>query len=179
MTCWTRLGQALALQAHPAGEPAHGLGVLGGLVDGLGEQPDRADRRLELVADVGHEVPADRLDPALPGAVLDQRQHQPGAQRGDPGGDGARRGQLAASGQLGLADLAVAAYLRGPASASSSTSSSWPRTSPRAYAGAEALSTTSCSSTTTALLRSTESTAATPGGSSGSGRGSPASAGAR
>ena len=43
-----------------------------------------------------------------------------------------------------------------------------PRTSPRAYAGAEAFTTVSVSSTITALLRSTESTVATSGGTIGS-----------
>ena len=51
--------------------------------------------RLQLVADVGDEVAAYGLDPALAGAVLDQGQHQVRAQRRDPGGDvpgRARRG---------------------------------------------------------------------------------------
>src|SRR6478672_2725942 len=56
-------------------------------------------------------------------------------------------------------------------SASSSEDRAVPRTRPRAYAGAEALSTTSLSSTTTALERSTESTVATPGGTTGSSTG--------
>ncbi len=43
-----------------------------------------------------------------------------------------------------------------------------PRTSPRAYAGAEAFTTVSVSSTITALLRSTERTVATSGGTTGS-----------
>ncbi|UMG91320.1 hypothetical protein [Nocardioides sp. TF02-7] len=43
-----------------------------------------------------------------------------------------------------------------------------PRTNPIAYAGADAFTTTSPSSTTTALLRSTDSTVATPGGTNGS-----------
>ena len=50
----------------------------------------------------------------------------------------------------------------------SSGSTTWePRTSPKAYAGADALTTMSVSSTTTALLRSTESTVATSGGTAG------------
>ena len=67
--------------------------------------------RLELVAHVGHEVAADRLHPALAGAVLDQGQDQLGAERRDPGGDVARRQPVALHEQLGLADLPVAAYL--------------------------------------------------------------------
>ena len=104
--------QPLALGEHPAGEPLDGLGIVGGVLHGLGQQPDRADRRLELVADVGDEVTADRLDPALAGAVLDQGQHQPAAERRDPRGHVPRRGaRRTRDHQLGLADLAVAAYL--------------------------------------------------------------------
>src|SRR5512144_690437 len=53
-------------------------------------------------------------------------------------------------------------------SASSVDTSRWPRTRPKARAGAEALTTSSSSSTTTALLRSTDSTVAMPAGSAGS-----------
>ena len=56
-------------------------------------------------------------------------------------------------------------------SASSSTATALPRTRPKAYAGAEALSTSSFSSTTRALDRSTESTVAMPGGTAGSSAG--------
>ena len=77
-----------------------------------GEQPDRADRRLELVGDVGDEVAAHRLHPPLAGAVLDQGQHQRRGQRRHPHGDVAGRHALTGHQQLGLADLAVAAYLR-------------------------------------------------------------------
>ena len=52
-------------------------------------------------------------------------------------------------------------------SASSAETSLLPRTSPSAYAGADALSTSSLSSTTTALDRSTESTVPTPSGTTG------------
>ena len=92
--CTSRTSRSLSVQ-HPAGEPLDGLGVVGGVLHGLGQQPDRADRRLELVADVGDEVAADRLDPALAGAVLDQGQHQPAAERRDPGGHVPRRGRPA------------------------------------------------------------------------------------
>ena len=55
--------------------PGQALGHLGvGLGDqGLGQQAERAHRRLELVADVGHEVAADLLEPAALGDVLYQR----------------------------------------------------------------------------------------------------------
>ena len=78
-------GQAVGLRQHPAGETAYGDRVVGRVAHGLGEQLDRADRRLELVGDVGHEVAAHRLDPALAGAVLDQRQHQRRATAARPG----------------------------------------------------------------------------------------------
>ena len=54
-------------------------------------------------------------------------------------------------------------------SASSRSVISCPRTMPIAMAGADAFRTVSLASTTRALLRSTESTAATPGGRTGSG----------
>ena len=105
-------GQPGALGLHPPGEPDHRLRVVGGLLDRLGEQVQRADRGLQLVGDVGDEVAADRLDAPLAGAVLDERQHQPAAQRGHPGGDVQRRDRPAARHhQLGLADLPVAAHL--------------------------------------------------------------------
>ena len=105
-------GQPLGLGDHPAAEALHRLRVVGRVVHGLGEQPDRADRCLELVAHVGDEVAADRLDLPLPRPVLDQREHQPGAERGDAGGDVARRQAVGpAHQQLGLADRPVAAYL--------------------------------------------------------------------
>ena len=104
-------GEPLALGVHPACEALHRLGVVGGVDDGVGEQLDRTDRGLELVAHVGHEVASDRLHPALAGAVLDQREHQLGAQRRDPGGDVPGWQPRALHEQLGLADLPVAAYL--------------------------------------------------------------------
>ena len=55
--------------------------------------------------------------------------------------------------------------------ASSEVTSDVPRTRPIAYAGADAFSTTSESSTMTALLRSTDRTAATAGGTAGSSTG--------
>ena len=107
------LGQPVALGEHPAGEALHRLGVVGGVGDRLGEQPDRAHRGLELVAHVGHEVAAHGLDALLAGAVLDQREHQPRTEGRDARGEGARR----ATGrcrhlELALADLPVAAHLR-------------------------------------------------------------------
>ena len=62
------------LVVDAAGEALGHLGV--GLRDErLGEQAQRAHRRLELVADVGHEVAPDLLEPAALRDVLDQRDH--------------------------------------------------------------------------------------------------------
>ena len=90
MICCTRRVEPVALGEHPLGEPLDRLRVVAGVGDRLGEQPDRADRRLQLVAHVGDEVAAYLLDPALAGAVLDQGQHQVRAERRDAGGDVAR-----------------------------------------------------------------------------------------
>ena len=60
-----------ASRSHALGELAHdGLVVLGG--HGLGQQRERADRRLQLVADVGHEVAAHALDAPDLGDVADE-----------------------------------------------------------------------------------------------------------
>ena len=103
-------GEPVALVQHPAGEALHGLGVVGGLVDRLGQQPDGAHGGLQLVAHVGHEVAAHGLDPTLAGAVLDQRQHEARPQGSDARDHGAGRRAVAGELHLGLADLAVAAY---------------------------------------------------------------------
>ncbi|CUR61274.1 hypothetical protein NOCA1240377 [metagenome] len=104
--------EPVALGEHPGREALDRLRVVGGVRDGLCEQPDRAHRRLQLVADVGHEVAAHGLDPPLAGAVLDEGQHQPGAQRRDARGQ--RAGGAAVGGrqvELALADLPVASDL--------------------------------------------------------------------
>ncbi len=69
--------QPVALGEHPPAEPLDRLGVVRRVVDGLGEEADRADRCLELVADVGDEVASYRLDLPLPCAVLDEGEHEP------------------------------------------------------------------------------------------------------
>ena len=71
----TRLPEPVRLADDLGAEPADLGGVVGGVEHGLGEQPDRADRRLELVADVGHEVAAGGLQPHGVGRVggLDHR----------------------------------------------------------------------------------------------------------
>ncbi len=58
---------------HPRGEAVDGLRVVRGVLDRLGQQGQRADRGLELVGDVGDEVPADRFEPAGLGDVCQQQ----------------------------------------------------------------------------------------------------------
>ena len=62
--------EPVGLVRDAAGEALHGLRVVGGVLDRLGEEGQRADRGLQLVPDVGHEVAADRLDAAGLGHVL-------------------------------------------------------------------------------------------------------------
>ena len=83
--------------------------------DRLGQQGHPADRRLELVADVGDEVAAHLLDPAGLGAVLDQQQHVRAAERRDPRADDQPAAAERPAGQLQLAlpDHAVAAHRPG------------------------------------------------------------------
>ena len=65
------------LGVDPAGQALRHLGVGLGH-QGLGQQPQRAHRRLELVAHVGHEVAADLLEAPAFRDVLDQRDHARG-----------------------------------------------------------------------------------------------------
>jgi hypothetical protein len=105
-------GQAGALCLHPSGEPGDRIRVLGRLLDRLGQQVERPDGGLQLVGDVGDEVAADRLDPPLAGAVLDQGQHQTAGQGSDARGHVHGRPVLdPVQHQLGVADLPVPSYL--------------------------------------------------------------------
>ena len=52
----------------------------------LGQQAERPDRGLQLVADVGDEVAAHRLEPAPLGDVLDHDQRRPARRRPSPSG---------------------------------------------------------------------------------------------
>jgi hypothetical protein len=61
-----------------AGEPLDRLRVVGSPFDRLGEQGQRADRRLQLVPQVGHEVATDRFDPPGLGHVLQHQGDRPG-----------------------------------------------------------------------------------------------------
>ena len=66
-------GQPGALVLHPAGEPRHRLGIVGGVLHRLGEQGERADRRLQFVRDVRDEVAAHRLEATLLADVGEQQ----------------------------------------------------------------------------------------------------------
>ena len=70
------------------GEPGDGRRVVRGVLHRLGQQRQRADRRLQLVRDVGDEVPAHRLEPALLADVVEQQGHRTDA----PGSSGSRSG---------------------------------------------------------------------------------------
>ena len=66
------VGHPLYLELHPARETGHHLrlGVRGQRVR---QQAQSSDRGLELVADVGHEVPSHGLDAVVLGDVVHQR----------------------------------------------------------------------------------------------------------
>ncbi len=108
-------GQPDRLALHPLGEVPDGVRVVGRVVHGLGEQVERADRRLQLVAHVGDEVAADLLDPAGLGAVVDEDEHVLGAERRDPGVDDepGPAERAARELELPLPDQAEPAGLRG------------------------------------------------------------------
>ncbi len=78
------VGQPGRFDAHPGGETTDRGRIVGRLLHRLGQQGQRADRRLELVTDVGHEVPAGLLDPPGRRLVLGQQQHLLVGQRCDP-----------------------------------------------------------------------------------------------
>ncbi len=73
------------LGEHPLGEAlGHARIVL--RQERLRQQPERTDRRLELVADVGHEVAPHRLEPAPVRDVVDRDEHteaHPARRQGD------------------------------------------------------------------------------------------------
>ncbi len=76
-------GETLRLLAEPLREAAHLGRVVGRVLERLGEQPDGADRRLQLVADVGDEVAAHRVEAHRLRAVLGEQQHEARAEAGD------------------------------------------------------------------------------------------------
>ena len=115
-----QVGQPLRLLPHLAREPAHRLGVVGGVLDRLGQQRQRAHRRLELVAGVGDEVPLDLVHPAAFRLVLGQHQDEPAAadgtaERRHPDREARRPAAEPGHRDLELAfpDLAVPAHLAG------------------------------------------------------------------
>ena len=71
------VAQPVGLDQHLLGEPADGFGVVRGRQQRLGEQRHRADRGLELMADVGHEVTPGRLHPGIVGLVVDEHHGEP------------------------------------------------------------------------------------------------------
>ena len=112
MICCTRRVEPGALGLHPAGEPLTASGSSEASWTASASRLSAPTGVLSSWLHVGDEVAADRLDAALAGAVLDQRQHQPAAERCDPRGHVQRRdGPAARHHQLGLADLPVPAYL--------------------------------------------------------------------
>ena len=90
------------------------------------------DRGLELVADVGHEVAADLLDPAGLGVVLDEEQDVVAAQRGHAGlhDRPALAERTAGQLELGLADHTVATDLSGEVAQLARGRARSPRTRP-------------------------------------------------
>ena len=164
-----QLGQALALDLHPPGEPGHGLGVVVGVEHGLGQQRHPAHRRLQLVADVGDEVAAHLLDPAGVGAVVDQEQHVRAAEGRDPCGDRDPAPAERAAGQveLGLADHPVTPYLPGQVTqlGVGQLGVAHQAVDDRGRAGLDHLRRRE--STTMPLERRTASTSPTPGGRAG------------
>ena len=80
------IGQPRRLDTHPAREPSNGGRVVGCILDRLGQQRNRADRCLELVADVGNEVATGLLDPLSRRLVVGQDEHQALVKGRDPSG---------------------------------------------------------------------------------------------
>jgi hypothetical protein len=91
-----QVGEPGGLDAHPAGEPAYGLGVVGRVLDRLGQQSDGTDRRLQLVTGVGDEVASGLLDPPSRGLVVGEHDDQVVAQWRDLHDEVRRRGAGAA-----------------------------------------------------------------------------------
>ena len=148
--------QPVGLVRHPAGEPLDGLGVVGRLLDRLGQQGQRADRGLQLVPDVGHEVPAHRLRATGLGDVLQHQRDRPGRRRRpavqpDPvharSAEGRTRPGLRAGGRP-RGGCRRPAPLR-PDRAGRGRAAALPRTMPSARAAGLASSTASSTSTRT------------------------------
>jgi hypothetical protein len=115
-----QVGQPGGFLAHPPGEAQDRLRVVRGVLHRLGQQGQCADRGLQLMADVGDEVPADLVHPAALGLVLGKQEHEPVLGRGraeqpDPDREAGGPPVEPAGGQvnLALADLPVAPDLAG------------------------------------------------------------------
>lgn len=165
-----QVGEPRGLDLHTAGEALHRLRVVGRVHDGLGEEGESADRRLQLMAHVRDEVASYRFDAAGLGEVLDQQEHQPGAEGATRAETASasprpvpRRGRSSSTWRISPSRRVSRAIF-----SIGSTESRPPRTRPRAYAAELALTTASASSRTTAEDRRTDRTVSTPGGSTGS-----------
>ena len=77
-------GQPAGLAEHPGREPLDGLRVVLRLVHGLGQQGQRADRGLQLVAHVGHEVTPGMVEALGLGDVVHEDQRRSVGHGGDP-----------------------------------------------------------------------------------------------
>ena len=66
---------------HAAGEARDRLRIVGGVLHRFGQQGQRADRRLQLVRDVGDEVAAHGLEPVRSVTSSQQQSHRLDARR--------------------------------------------------------------------------------------------------
>ena len=76
--------QPAGLAQHPGREALDGLRIVLRLVHGLGEQRQGADRGLQLVAHVGHEVAPGVVEALGLGDVVDEDQGRAVGHRGHP-----------------------------------------------------------------------------------------------
>ncbi len=115
-------GEPGRLGIEPRREVAHLVGVVGGGLDGLGEQADGADRGLQLVTRVGDEVAAHLLDALALGDVAQHEERQARRDAGRAHRDEARLGGRSAAAQAQrrrtAADRSRAPGARAPRSSS-------------------------------------------------------------
>ena len=106
--------QPVRLVLHPEREPAHRLGVVGRARHRLRQQRQRADGGLQLVADVGHEVATDGVQPPDRRLVLGEQQDVV-AERSEPDVENEQLGAPVSARDLDLelAHLTVPAHLAG------------------------------------------------------------------
>ena len=84
MICTTRSASRADSMPIRAANRRTAVGLVGGLLDRLGEQRDGPDRGLQLVTHVRHEVPAGGFDPPRAGEVVGQHEDQTVRHRRDP-----------------------------------------------------------------------------------------------